>query len=123
MKKALLAGVALGLGWAIGGSVKAQTRGGALSQATMQCLQRENATWYQKGVSNSYALDDCYVVGTEETAKAIAVLGKLRDNGSDTPAPSPWIQNHCEPRAGGYVCSAHGIYVCFQNQGPQQWIP
>jgi hypothetical protein len=123
MKKALLAGLVLGLGCAIGGSVNAQAGSGTLSQAMMQCLQRENANWYHKGVSNTHALDDCYVIGTEETAKAIALLGQLRDNGSGTPAPSPWIQDHCAPRAGGYVYAAHGINIWFRNQGPQQGIP
>jgi len=123
MEKSLLAGMALALGCAIAGPAAAQAPSGTLPRPMTQCLLHENMNWYRNGVSNTNALDDCYVIGTEETAKAIGILGKLQDNGGGTPAPSPWIKDHCEPQAGGYLCLAHGISVWFPNQQPQRGEP
>jgi hypothetical protein len=123
MKEVLLASMTLALGCAIAGSRHAQTPSGTLPPPMKQCLLQENMNWYRHAVSNTNALDDCYVIGTKESAQAISLLGRLEDNGSDTPAPSPWIKDHCEPRPGGYVCLAHGISVWFPNQGPQRAVP
>jgi hypothetical protein len=123
MKKILVTGVALAVGCAIAGLGRAQTPSGALPPATRQCLIHENVNWHRNGASNTNALDDCYVMGTKETAQAIGILGRLEDNGKETPVPSPWIKDHCETRPGGYVCVAHSISVWFPNQTPQRGVP
>ncbi len=126
MRSILVAGMVLAFGGAAGAQVPAVAPGAApeaLPQPMTECLQRANMNWYQHGVSNTNALDECYVVGTEETRTAIGLLGKLQDNGSGTPAPSPWIEDHCEVRPGGYVCLAHGISVWFANAGPERGEP
>jgi len=123
MKIVLLTGVVLVLGCAIAAWGRAQTSSGTLPPRMKQCLLHENLNWYRNAVSNTNALDDCYVIGAQETTQAIKLLGSLEDNGSGTPAPSPWIKDHCEPRPGGYMCLAHGISVWFPNQGPQRGLP
>jgi hypothetical protein len=123
MRKPWLAGMALALGCAIASSANAQAPSGTLPTSMMQCLLHENMNWYQNHISNTNALDDCYVIGADETAKAIRILGKLQDNGTDSAAASPWIRDHCEPRGGGYLCLAHGISVWFPNDRPTGGAP
>lgn len=113
----------LALGFAIVDLANAQTPPKALPPSMMECLLHQNMNWYRNHVSNTNALDDCYVIGAEDTAKAISILGKLQDGGSSASAPSPWIRDHCEPRGGGYVCLAHGISVWFPNDRPTGGAP
>jgi hypothetical protein len=101
----------------------AQKLSGALSQPMRQCLLQESINWYRHAASNTNALDDCYVDGTQETAQPISVLGRLEDNGSGTPAPSPWIKTTASLGPAAMSASPTAISVRFPNQGPQRAVP